>query len=122
MSCCYDVSMSLRATDESAFVRASHEYYEKVLPLDKSDFGSRHDVESIMGYVVFDMCMDDIYHNHDTITVRKYKTGRVYLSTGFNAYYVWMTETMNWFEAATPFLADNSWLIIYGEGDYVVRM
>lgn len=29
---------------------------------------------------------------------------------------------MNWFETTAPFLADNSWMIIYGEGNGVVRM
>lgn len=123
MSCCYSVSMCLRAVDEEGFVRASHEFYEeKITTEDKPLLYSRSDVEGIAKFVVHDDWMGDLHCAHDTIRIKRHKTGRIHLYTAFNASYGWEGETMNWFETTAPFLADNSWMIIYGEGNGVVRM
>ena len=123
MGCCYSVSMSLRATGEKGFVRASHEFYaEEIEAADRPLLYSRRDVEGIAGFVVLDDCMGSPRYAHDEIRIKRYKTGRIRLDTAFNASYSWESTAMNWFEAAAPFLSDNSWMTIYGEGNGVVRM
>lgn len=109
--------------DEKGFVRASHEFYsDKINSEETSLLHSRNDVEGIAGFVALDYCMDDLGCSHDEIRLEKCKTGRVILHTGFNARYGWAGVAMDWFESVTPFLADNSWMTIYGEGNDVVRM
>lgn len=123
MGCCYSVSMSLRATGEEDFVRASHEFYaEEIETSDRPLLYSRRDVEGIAGFVVLDDYRGNPEYAHDEIRIRRYKTGRIRIDTAFNASYSWEGTTMNWFEAAAPFLSDNSWMTIYGEGNGVVRM
>ena len=121
MGCCYSVSMSLRATDEERFVRASHEFYSRMFPSEESVLKLCKDVVSIVRYAVCDVDKSGRYRN-DNIVVKKFKTGRVYLSTAFNHSYGWFQDAMDWFEAMSSVLANNSWMIIYGEGNEVARM
>lgn len=121
MGCCYSVSMSLRATDEERFVRASREFYARMIPREEPVLKLCSDVERIVRYVVCDVDKFGRYRN-DNIVVKKFKTGRVYLSTAFNHSYGWLQDAMDWFEAMSSVLANNSWMIIYGEGNEVIRM
>lgn len=113
--------MSLRATNEERFVRASHEFYSRMFPSEVPVLKLCNDVESIVRYVVCDVDKFGRYRN-DNIIVKKFKTGRAYLSTAFNHSYGWFQDAMDWFEAMSSVLANNSWMIIYGEGNEVVRM
>lgn len=123
MGCCYSVSMSLRATSKKDFVRASHEFYaDEIEAADRPLLYSRRDVEGIAGFVVLDDYMSSPRYAHDEIRIKRYKTGQIHLDTAFNASYGWECTAMNWFEAVAPFLSDNSWMTIYGEGNGVVRM
>ena len=42
--------------------------------------------------------------------------------SAFNASYGWINEARDWFESVSQYLLNNSWMIIYGEGDEVLRM
>ena len=113
--------MSLRARDEERFVRASREFYSRTFPSEEPVLKLCSDVENVVRYVVCDVDKSGRFRN-DNIIVKKYKTGRVYLSTAFNHSYGWIQDAMEWFEAMSFVLANNSWMIIYGEGNEVVRM
>lgn len=106
MGACYSVILKVNLTDEEGAIKALNEHI-------LNDTRASYDTEKCKTDT-FDGLMNLLLVNATTYEKGNFK----YYESDFDASYGWERVMMEWFEVMTPFLKDNSKLLIYPDSDY----
>lgn len=110
MGACYSVILKVNLTNEDGAVKALNEHIA-------NDTRTSYSIDKCKTDT-FDDLMNLLLAGFRT-NVITYEEGKFkYYESDFNASYGWEGVMMEWFEVMTPFLKDNSTLLIYPDSDY----
>ena len=116
MSACYSVTLKVKVLDEKGAIEALKNHID-------NDKRTYYNLEKYKERGITTETFDDLMkifladYPRQEVDITKGKLYTCY-SNDFNASYGWESVMMEMFETITPFIKDNSSLLIYPDSDY----
>lgn len=117
MSACYDVTLKVKILDEQGAINALRNHID-------NDERTNYSLDEYEKDGITTETFDDLTRiflagwKGQEVEISKCNNGFTIYENSFNASYGWESVMMEMFETLTPFLEDDSKLIIYPDSDY----